>query len=238
MKLLKWTAVAAMFVIGFGAVYVSTVGLSETQAATTDYLTQAASRADIARTSAATGTVAPSESYALAFGEDARIAATTTTAAAESSWLVDSSPVAIGDRVTAGQTLATASTADIDDQIERATQSLMLAQMTLAEADKTLKSARTDTRQQLTDAHTAVDAAQLGLKSAKVQRSEADTDNPKRSAKIAVIRAQDSLRAAKRLRDDLKAQLDGNFPDQTIAVGQAQESVADLEGQLADLTAA
>ena len=88
----------------------STVGLGDTQAATTGYLTQAAQRGDVTLSSAATGTVAAAATYSLAFGADARLADTITTASSTQEWTVDEVDVSVGDRVTAGQVLATADT--------------------------------------------------------------------------------------------------------------------------------
>ena len=57
----------------------------------------------------------------------------------------------------------------------------------------------------------------------------------KRQARIALIRAQEGLRDANRLVDDLEAELDGDFPDRQIAISEAELAVADLESTLADL---
>jgi len=235
-RAMTWLVAGLLLTVGIGAVYMSTVGLGDTQAATSGYLTQAAQRGDVLMSSAATGTVAAAETYSLAFGTDARLADTITTASSTQEWTVDEVLVSIGDRVTAGQVLATADTAELDAQITDATASLGLAQVTLGEAEKAFKYARTDTQQQLTDARTAVAAARLMLKNATVQLNDAADGSPRRQARVSVIQAQDQLRAARRLEDDLVEQLGGGFPDQTVALGQAQATVLDMESQLADLT--
>ena len=242
MKVLKWLAVAGLFLVGVGSIYLSTVGVGDAQAASSEFLTQAAVRSDVAKTSAATGTVAAAATYSMAFGEGPTLGSGTggsgaaVSGATGSTWTVAEVLVGVGDRVTAGQQLATASTADIQGQIETLTASLDLAQITSSQADKALRQARTDTRQQLVDANTALEAAQLNLKEARVQRTNAAAGSPKRLAKVGVIQAQDQVRASKRLVNSLKQQLSGDFPDQTIALGQAQATVTDLESQLADLT--
>ena len=58
-----WIASAALVAVGGGAVYLSTVGLGATQAATLDYITAAAEQTDVMVTSAATGNVASAASY-------------------------------------------------------------------------------------------------------------------------------------------------------------------------------
>jgi len=236
MRWIKWLAVVTMFAVGFGAVFVSTVGLGGTQAATTEFLTQAALRTDVARTSAATGIVATAETYGLAFGETPRLAGGTTAGgAADSEWLVADVLVSVGDRVGQGQVLATASTADIEQQMTTATADLELASMKLTEAVRAHEDARTQAKRDLVDAKTAVTSAELALKSAKVTREDAADGNPLRQAKIAVIQAEDRLREAKRVRDDLKDELAGDFPDEGIAVAEAEQAVSDLEIQIAEL---
>ncbi len=233
---LTWLAAAGLLAVGVGAVFVSTVGLGGTQAATSSYLTQAARLTDVTRSSAATGTVASAATYALAFGTEPQLAdAAVSTGTTDLSWTVDDILVSPGDRVTAGETLARADTSDLESQIADAETSLDLARLSLTQAEDALSSARTQTRQQLTDAKTAVEAAVLSQKNAKVARSDAAAGTLKRQAKVAYIQAQDQLRAAKRLRDDLAAQLKGDYPQETVAVGQAQASVSDLESQLDDL---
>jgi hypothetical protein len=69
-KWLPWAASAALFAVGGGAVYLSTVGLDDTQAATLDYITAPAEQGEVIVTSAATGSVTAADSYSLAFGED------------------------------------------------------------------------------------------------------------------------------------------------------------------------
>ncbi|MFV2064783.1 MAG: efflux RND transporter periplasmic adaptor subunit [Chloroflexota bacterium] len=237
MRWIKWLAVVTMFAVGFGAVFVSTVGLGDTQAATTGYLTQAARLTNVAQSSAATGTVTSAASYALGFGEEPRLATEAAGGGAtDSTWMVDQVLVSVGDRVTVGQPLATADTSDVQADVAQANASLALARITLSEAERTLGNAKSDARAQLTDAKTALDAAKLSLKNAQVQRSDAADGNPKRQARIAVIGATDKIRATRRLQRDLQIQFKGDFPVETIAVGEAEEQVTTLESQIADLT--
>jgi len=101
---------------------------------------------------AATGTVAPTTTYSLAFG-----AAPSTTAVASSSssssssaqgsstvtWPVKTVAVKVGDRVTKGQVLATASTTDLQAQVDDAARAYRTAQIQLAQAQTQVDNATT-----------------------------------------------------------------------------------------------
>jgi RND family efflux transporter MFP subunit len=235
-RAMTWLAAGVLLTVGIGAVYMSTVGLRDTQAAASGYLTQAAQRGDVRLSSAATGTVAAAATYSLAFGTDARLADTITTASGTEEWTVDEVHVSVGDRVMAGQVLATADTTDLEDQVAEMDMSLRSARITLREAESDLADARTRAQQDLVDAASAVASARLSLKSARTQRNAAADGTPSLQARIALIGARDQLRAARQQREEIAAKLNGDFPDETIAVSQAQATVLDLESQLADLT--
>ncbi|HZW02177.1 MAG TPA: efflux RND transporter periplasmic adaptor subunit [Candidatus Deferrimicrobium sp.] len=235
-RAMTWLAAGLLLTVGIGAVYMSTVGSADTQAATGSYLTQAAQRGDVTMSSAATGTVAAAATYSLAFGTDARLADTITTGSSTQQWTVDEVHVSVGDRVVAGQVLATADTSDLEDQVAETDMSLSSARITLREAESDLADARSRAQQDLVDATSAVASARLSVKSARAQRNAAADGTPTLQARIALIGARDQLRAARQQREDIAARLDGDFPDETIAVSQAQATVLDLESQLADLT--
>ena len=235
-RAMTWLLTGGLLAIGIGAVYLSTVGLGDTQAATSRYLTQAAQRGDVRLSSAATGTVAAAATYSLAFGTDARLADTITTGSSTQEWTVDEVHVSVGDRVTAGQVLATADTSELEDQVAELEVSLDSARITQREAESDLADARSRAQRDLVDATSAVASARLSLKSARTQRNAAADGTPALQARIALIGARDQLRAARQQREEVAARLDGDFPDETIAVSQAQATVLDLESQLADLT--
>lgn len=109
---LKLFATVILLVVAVGAVVISMGGLSPTASAATNLLTAAASVTDVTDEIAATGTVGAVTDYALQFGRagDATV-----------SWPVTEVKVAVGDRVTSGQALATADTADLEAQIAAAT---------------------------------------------------------------------------------------------------------------------
>lgn len=235
-RAMTWLAAGLLLTVGIGAVYMSTVGSADTQAATTGYLTQTAQRGDVTMSSAATGTVAAAAIYSLAFGTDARLADTITTGSSTQEWTVDEVHVAVGDRVAAGQVLATADISDLEDQVAELEVSLDSARITQREAGSDLADARSRAQQDLVDATSAVASARLSVKSARAQRNAAADGTPTLQARIALIGARDQLRAARQQREEIAARLGGDFPDETIAVSQAQATVLDLESQLADLT--
>jgi RND family efflux transporter MFP subunit len=183
---MKWKLLAIVALLaGGGLAVASSLGAfgSNASAAST-FLTAQAAVADVVDEVAATGTVASTTTYDLAFG----VAARTTTAAASSSsssasneqgtstvtWPVATVAVKVGDRVTKGQILATASTADLQSQIDDAVRDYRTAEIQLAQAQT-----------QLDDA-TATDAirqARIGLYSAQTGDAHARTA-------LATLRAQ------------------------------------------------
>ena len=70
MKILRWSLVVALFAVGIGAVVISTGTLDGTRAATSDLITATATRADVSKSAAATGTVTAADTYSLGFGVD------------------------------------------------------------------------------------------------------------------------------------------------------------------------
>jgi macrolide-specific efflux system membrane fusion protein len=233
---ITWIAAGALLAVGLGAVFVSTVGLGDTQAATTSYLTSMAQRTTVTRSSAATGTVQPATSYSLAFGSEPTLAAdTSSSAASDLDWTVDQVLVSVGDRVAAGQALATADTSELDSQLADLDASLELERLNLQEAKDVLQEAESSSQADLVDARSAVWSASLNLKNTRLARKDAQAGSPKRQATMSFLQAKEQYRDAVRLRDQLVAELKGGYPEQTIAVGQAEASVADLESQMADL---
>ncbi len=235
MRWLRWLAVAAMFSVGIGAVYLSSVGQGTTQATSTGLLTEAASVQDVARTAAATGAVASADSYSLAFGEEPRLGASAATTSSTVDWRVDDVLVSVGDRVTAGQVLATATSDDLESDLALARGSLERARITLSEAEETLADAKADLREQLVDARSTLETATLSLRNAREQRADATAGAPLRQARITLLGAQAQLRQAQRTVTDLEEELAGDLPSQTIEVSEAAASVSDLEAQVADL---
>jgi len=172
---LKLLAIAVLVVVGVGAAYVAVGGLPTNAASTTRYLTGTAATGNVSDDVAATGTVATTASYGLAFGSPAHLASADSSSSSSSSssggsstaWTVTDVKVAVGDRVKAGQSLASASPADLRRQ--------------LANADATLGNAKLQqqTAQDNVDALTSssptdqVRQAKIALNNAKSQVSDA-----------------------------------------------------------------
>ena len=172
---LKLLAIAVLVVVGVGAAYVAIGGLPTSAASSTRYLTGTASTGNVSDDVAATGTVATTTSYGLAFGSPAHLASADSSSSSSSSssggsstaWTVTDVKVAVGDRVKAGQSLASALPADLRRQ--------------LANADATLGNAKLQqkTAQDNVDALTSssstdqVRQATIALNNAKSQVSDA-----------------------------------------------------------------
>jgi membrane fusion protein, macrolide-specific efflux system len=144
----KLLAIVALLVGGGLAIAASlgTFGASATAAST--FLTAQAAVADVVNQVAATGSVAPTTTYSLAFG-----AAPSTTAASSSSssaqgtttvtWPVKTVAAKVGDSVKKGQVLAAASTTDLQAQVEDASRAVGTANLQLAQAQTQLDNATT-----------------------------------------------------------------------------------------------
>jgi macrolide-specific efflux system membrane fusion protein len=174
---LKIFAIVALAAVGIGAAFVAMGGLPASAASTTQYLTGAATTGDVADDVAATGTVATSASYGLAFGTPAHLAGADTPAGS-TTWTVTDLKVAVGDAVKKGDVLATADTTNLRRQLATANTAVDTAriQLRLAKAS-------------LSDAEDADVTAQI------------------RQAKISVNNARSQLADSISTRDDLKTQI-------------------------------
>src|SRR5450759_2984511 len=122
---LRLLAVIGLIAIGVGAIGVAVFGPSLGSSATTQYLPAAATRENVVAQSVATGSVAASATYGLAFGSQPQLvtssssnsSSSSSSAGGSSSWLVNSVAVAVGDRVTSGQVLAVADTSSVDSAL-------------------------------------------------------------------------------------------------------------------------
>ena len=125
---LKLLAIVILVVVGVGAAYVAIGGLPTSAASTTRYLTGTATMGNVSDDVAATGTVATTASYGLAFGSPAHLASSSSSSSDASggstTWTVKDLKVAVGDTVKAGQTLAVADTGDLQRQLVNANNSL------------------------------------------------------------------------------------------------------------------
>jgi membrane fusion protein, macrolide-specific efflux system len=178
---LKILAVIALGAVGVGAAVFAMGGVSASSASTTEYLTSAATTGDVTDDVAATGTLAASARYGLAFGADPYLVTDTSTApSSTTTWPVKEVKVKVGDTVAKGDVLATASTTDLR-------RDLTAAENTLASAQVSLRAAKTT----LSDAEDADVTAQV------------------RQAKIGLYNAENQVATARQAVTDLRTQIRG-----------------------------
>jgi multidrug efflux pump subunit AcrA (membrane-fusion protein) len=162
---LKILAIVVLAAVGVGAAFVTLGGLPASAASTTQYLTGAVATGDVADDVAATGTVATTASYGVAFGAPTHLAGATTAAGgASTTWTTTKVSVKVGDTVKKGAILATASTTDLERQLADASAALGSAkiQQTIATEDLAAATTTAATRQ-----------AQMNLYNADTQVSNA-----------------------------------------------------------------
>lgn len=177
---LKVLLILVLVVAGAGAVFVSMGGLAA-RAATATYLTATAATADVSDDVAATGAVASTASYGLAFGSPAHLASASSSSSSASggstaTWAVKSVDVGLGATVKKGQKLATAATTDLANSLTAAISSRRSAAIQLAIAQDNLDNASgTD----------AIRQAKLGLYQAQSQLAQAETQQHDIEAQLA-----------------------------------------------------
>jgi len=176
---LKIVAVLVLVVVGVGAAVFALGGISTGTAASTEYLTSAATTGDVTDDVAATGTLAAQTRYGLSFGSDPYLVTDSSTAPTSSTtFRVKEVKAVVGDSVKKGDVLATADTADLRRQ--------------LATAENTLDSARVSLR-----------VANSSLSDAK----DADVTAQIRQATIGVLNAKNQVAQARQAVNDLKTQI-------------------------------
>ena len=176
---LKILAIVGLAVVGIGAAIVAVGGLPTSKAATTQYLTGAVATGNVTNDVAATGSVASSASYGVAFGSPAHLASASAAAASGSTtWTATDVKVKVGDAVKKGQVLATADTADLKQQ-------LVAANIAIDNANISYRQAKSD----LSTANTAAVNSQI------------------RQAKLSINNAKTQLASARKTRDDLLTQI-------------------------------
>lgn len=178
---LKLLAIAVLVVAGAGAIFVSVVGLPSSAASNPTYITAAATVGNISNDIAATGTIASSTQYGLAFGAVAQpitAAATTSSSsnASSTTWLVKSVSVKVGDAVKKGAALAVGDTSDLNAQLTAAVASRRSAQISLLLAQSALDTAETAANtDQVRQARISVYSAETQLAQAKTTESDLKT---------------------------------------------------------------
>lgn len=141
---LKLAAVVVLGAVGVGAILVTTGVLPPATAATTEYLTSPATIGDVTDEIAASGSVASGSRTAVNFGTGGWDADDTAEPpASPATYPVKEVAVKVGDTVAEGDELATADTADLQDQLARAKNDLKSAQVSMRTADDQLDDAST-----------------------------------------------------------------------------------------------
>ncbi len=165
---LKLLALVVLVAVGVGALAVTFGGLGANAAASTEYLTSPATVGDVTDDVAATGTLAPAESYGILFGADPYLVGDDDQGpTAEGTWPVTEVTAKVGDTVAEGDTLATADTADLKTDLGRATADVRAASINVQIAKEALEDA------QDADDSDAERQAQLTLYGAQNQHSQA-----------------------------------------------------------------
>jgi macrolide-specific efflux system membrane fusion protein len=183
----KLFALVVLVAIGIAAMAVTFGGLGAAAATTNQYLSTPATVGNVTDEVAATGSLAAATTYGLVFGADPYLSTGEDGEApqAERTWPVTDVRVKPGDRVKAGDVLATASTADARRDLARATADLRTANINLTIARERLADARdaddTDAERQ----------ALMQFYAAQNQQSQASTDRGaiQRQIKAATLRA-------------------------------------------------
>ncbi len=172
---LKVLAIVVLLVVGGAALFVASGGLPRNTSAAVTYLTSPATVADVSNDVAATGSIAASTSWSLAFGSAPTVGTTDTSSSSSSSsgstgtWHVARVSVKVGDAVTAKQVLSTATNTTLAQSIAQAKNSVTSANIQLLQAQDAYDAATTtdairQTRVQLLNAQNGYDQAKASLR--------------------------------------------------------------------------
>src|SRR5664280_186592 len=257
---LRILAVIGLIVVGVGAIAFAVIGPSLGSTAATQYLTATATRENVVAQSVATGSVAPSSIYGLAFGSQPQLVSSTASsssssasgASGSSKWLVKTVSVAVGDSVTAGQTLAVADSSTVASTLaiananlavakaklatdkgglsatDRAAAALSIqqAQQSLGQAQKSAPISTASTNLQLSQAEAALRTAQNQLAADTAAGPLATTITADQNA---VTNAQNNLDALNLTIAAAQAQASSTSTQNSLALQQAQQAVTDAQ---------
>jgi macrolide-specific efflux system membrane fusion protein len=139
---LKLFVIIVLVVAGGAAVATSVGGLQLTgTASATQYLTSPATTGDVTDSVAATGTIAATLAYDLGFGAAPVLTTDSSATAGSGTWTVTEVRAQVGQSVKAGDVLARASTADLQQQVLNAEASLRAARLQEKQAKQALDDA-------------------------------------------------------------------------------------------------
>jgi macrolide-specific efflux system membrane fusion protein len=225
---LKLFAIVILLVVAAGAVGLAMGGFSPPASAASSLLTAAASVTDVSDEITATGAVGATETYSLAFGLDGGPTV---------SWPVTEVKVAVGDRVTKGQALATADTADLEAQIAAANRTaksaaIQLKQATTDHDNASTTATRRQTQISLYNAQSADAMAKADLADLKALRATATITAPEDGVITAVSITAGSAAPAGPAIEMISAKLE-------VATNVVESDVAAIKvGQQATVTVA
>lgn len=231
---LKVLAIVLLLVVGGGAVIAAMGGFTPSPTSASTLLTAAASVTDVTDEIAATGTIEATDQYELAFGDPS---------GPSISWPVVDVKVAVGDRVTSGEVLASAGTADLETQITQASRAaasalIQLKQATTDRANATTTATRRQTQMSLYNAQTADDRAKADLAALVALRDKAVLTAPADGVvtQVAITKGDDAPAGASitMISSDLRVSTSVVESDiSAIKVGQeATVAVAALDASL------
>jgi macrolide-specific efflux system membrane fusion protein len=139
---LKLLAVLVLVLVGAASVFIALGGLPASAATNSTFLTSAVTVTDVSDDVAATGTIASTATWDLAFGAAAALssgsdASSSSTGAGNTTgtWRVGEVKAKVGDTVKKGDVLATGTNADLAAEISTATNDLSVAKIQLATAE-------------------------------------------------------------------------------------------------------
>lgn len=227
----KILAAVALLAVGVGAVGLAVVGPSLGANSSVKYLTAQATRTTVTKTAVATGTVVANAVYGLGFGRGPVIVSNAASASSSSSssgssssnssagggsssWTTTAVKVAIGDKVTKGELLATADPTNADASLASAQAALASAQARLA-TDQAGPTAIT-----IASAQDGVTQAQMQLTNAQQSLTQTEAQN-----QLAVEQAQAQLTSAQQ---KLSTDQAASAPAATISADEAAVSSAQL----------
>lgn len=194
---LKLLVIIVLVVAGGAAIAYSVGGIQLAGSANaTQYLTTPVTTGDVTDSVAATGTIASTATYDLGFGAPPVLTTDSSAAAGAGTWTVTDVKATVGQAVKQGDVLATASTADLAQQLVMAQSSLRAARIQEKQA-----------KQALSDA-SGTDA----IRQAKVGKYNAVNARRDAQQKVDDLRAQ--IRYA-----TLKAPIDGTVTAVNVAKG-------------------
>jgi multidrug efflux pump subunit AcrA (membrane-fusion protein) len=245
---LKLLVAVALFAIGFGAIGYVLLAPSSAGAAASTFLTSTATTQDVTSQAVATGSVEAATTYGLGFGRDAATVASGATgsgATTDLSWTVQDVKVALGDRVTAGDVLATAASTDAQSRLGSAQADLATAQQQLADAlakptaddTATAESDLQKAQMSLDDAERQLRETKLSNSMSELQAKTAVTDaetqlsNDENDSAASTILQQDrrTVRDAKRSLTTTRRNNDSSVANAEASVSSAKLALADAQ---------